>query len=190
MVGRSPSRSTPTGGALTLYMGSNQMWGLRKYNRCMFGPRRHARHASKPGSSPRQEGNEEASEPPCVEFQSDTTFPRRLGLGGLTISPTNISILAGATFTAEMHIATAEVRASLTSPVTGACLSVHVVLDPDENIALATITSTPTMEVLLYASSMRYFVSGLLPVAPFLRVAHTAIIYFPGSFNATVDDPA
>jgi hypothetical protein len=118
--------SEAASGALTLHMGANQMWGLREYNRCMLG----YNQSAKPG---------------CVNFESDTTFPRRLGLGGLTFAPTNATILAGATFSAEMHIAVAEVRARLASPT--ASLTVHVVLAPDENIALTTVTAEPPMEV-------------------------------------------
>jgi hypothetical protein len=113
-------------GALTLFMGANQMWGLREYNRCML-------------------GHNQSSKPGCVNFDGDTTFPRRLGLGGLTISPTNATALTGATFSAEMHIATAEIHARLTSPT--ASLSVHVVLAPEENIALTEITSNPPMSL-------------------------------------------
>ena len=50
-----------------------------------------------------------------------------------------------ATLSAEMHIATAEVRATLTSPK--GWLSVHAVLAPDENVALITVTSEPAMQL-------------------------------------------
>ena len=136
-----PQPTPPTAdaaGALTLYFGANQMWGLRDYNRsrCTFN-----------GSSSTNISREE-----CVRFQGSTTFPRRLGIGGITVSPSNRSALVGATFTAEMHVATAEVRASLVvSPggqgVPPAHLTVHVVLDPDENVAVTTITSNPPMEI-------------------------------------------
>jgi len=90
-------------------------------------------------------GNNQKDKPGCVSFDSDTTFPRRLGLGGLTIAPKNATALAGAAFSAEMHIATAEVTARLTSAT--ASLSVHVVLAPHENIALTTVKADPPMEV-------------------------------------------
>ena len=84
--------SAAAAGALTLNFGANTMWGLRDYNRCKF------------------QTNSSLNEPGCVHSVIDATFPRRLGLGGLTVSPSNHSTLAGASFSAEMHIATAEVR--------------------------------------------------------------------------------
>jgi hypothetical protein len=150
-----PQPTPPTAdaaGALTLYLGANQMWGLREYNRsrCTFD-----KSDSSSNNHPGNESNFKKSnttrmkerEEKCVPFQGDTTFPRRLGIGGITVSPTNSSALVGATFTAEMHVATAEVRASLVASPSDHYLTIHVVLDPDENIALTTITSDPPMEV-------------------------------------------
>lgn len=121
------------------------MWGLREYNRCML-------------------GNDQPDKPGCINFNGDTTFPRRLGLGGVTVSPTNATFLKGATFNAEMHIATAEVRASLTSPV--ASLSVHVILDPKENVVLTTITTHPPTEVSITNWVLPLDASMQLPCKP------------------------
>ena len=120
-----PPPPPPAPGQLTLHLGLNQLWGLREYNRCMPGNRRID----------------------CVPFEGDTKFPRRLAFGGLTVAPANgtegAALLADATFTAEMRIATAEVKATLTSPSTGASLTVSAVLAPGRNEVLTTVSASP-----------------------------------------------
>ena len=82
----------------------------------------------------------------CVNFTGGSTFPRRLSLGGVTVSPATPGSLAGASaFSAEMHIATAEVIANLTSSTQS--LSIRVVLDPHDNVAITTITAVPPLPV-------------------------------------------
>ena len=146
--------SAAASGALTLNFGSNQMWGLREYNRCMH------------------ETNSRLNKPGCVHFDSDSTFPRRLGLGGLTISPdaNHSTALTASLFSAEMHIATAEVRAALTLPTTGASgasLRLHVVLAPDENTVLTTVTAEPPMTVTI--------TSWVLPLGPLVSPAFSRL---------------
>ena len=81
----------------------------------------------------------------CVNFTGGSTFPRRLSLGGVTVSPATPGALAGAAFSAEMHIATAEVIANITSSTQS--LSIRVVLDPHANVAITTITAVPPLPV-------------------------------------------
>ena len=140
--------SAAAAGALSLHFGANTMWGLREYNHCKF------------------QSNSSLNKPGCIQFDKDTTFPRRLGLGGLTVSPSNHSALAGASFSAEMHIATSEVRAALISHTTGASLRLHVILAPNENIALATVTTDPPMEVTITSWALPLGSSMKQPCTP------------------------
>eukprot|EP01052_Picozoa_sp_SAG31_P044307 SAG31_NODE_7678_length_1619_cov_1.636184_1_plen_420_part_10 len=141
--------SAAAAGALTLNFGANQMWGLREYNRCKF------------------QSKSSLNKPRCIQFDTDATFPRRLGLGGLTVSPSNQSaLIGGASFSSEMHIATAEVRAALTSLTTGASLRLHVVLAPDENIALTTVTAEPPMAVTITSWALPLDINLKQPCIP------------------------
>ena len=58
-----------------------------------------------------------------------------------------------------MHIASAEVRANLTAPG-GARLSVHVVLAPDENVVVTTVTSDPPMPITVSSCAVIQFRGG------------------------------
>eukprot|EP01043_Picozoa_sp_COSAG02_P003329 COSAG02_NODE_81_length_39811_cov_51.728898_11_plen_618_part_00 len=140
--------SATAAGALTLNFGANQMWGLREYNHCRF------------------QSNSSLNKPGCIQFDRDATFPRRLGLGGLTVSPSNHSALVGASFSAEMHIATAEVRAALTSTTTGASVRLHVILAPDENVALTTVTAEPPMAVTVTSWALPLDINLKQPCTP------------------------
>ena len=124
-----PPPPPPATGKLAVHLGLNQLWGLREYSRC----------------TPLN------ADPHCVHFESDTKFPRRLAFGGVTVAPAAGTpaavLLADATFSAEMQIATAEVVGTLTSPTSGATLSVRVVLAPGQNVALTTVTASPPMQV-------------------------------------------
>jgi len=115
-------------GSLTLHFGRNDMWGLRWYDRLKYSA-----------------------------FQSDSTFPRRLAIGGLTISAAK---LAGARFHALQFLDNATVVASLNAPDNQTSVRVEVVLSPTENIAVTRIAVAASAPLELNVTS---FAAPLLP---------------------------
>jgi hypothetical protein len=72
-------------------------------------------------------------------FTGDTAMPRRLGLGKITLASPQ---LANASFTAEQHLATGTVNATLQMAGGGLSLTVRAYLKPDENVLVAEVNAS------------------------------------------------
>ena len=131
----------PAAGELSLYLGLNQLWGLKAYDR--------------------------QADP---SFVGDTVFPRRLGLGKITVRSPQLAALAAAVaggtaagFEATQSIADGVVNATLR--LDGAVLSVQAFLAPDENVLVTEVRATGAGGLALHVNIS----SSVLALVPLTR---------------------